>query len=306
MQPERDLIGFADHPPNFDWPGGARVAVNFALNVEEGAEYSILDGDGRTDSALSEVAAARVPRGDRDLGYEGMVEFGSRVGVWRILRLFRDRGLPMTIFAAAQALERHPPLAAAIAESDWDVVCHGWRWAEHYLMDEATERDHIARAYDSITALTGRAPEGWYCRYAPSVNTRRLVLEHGGFGYDSDSYADEIPFWVKVGERDHLVVPYSLVTNDTKFLGGPLVTGRDWGAFLIDTIEGLLAEAPLHPRMMSVCMHPRILGHPGRLKGLIDFLDHIAADSRVWICKRGEIAAQFRAHVPAPSSRVPA
>jgi peptidoglycan/xylan/chitin deacetylase (PgdA/CDA1 family) len=306
MQPERDLIGFADHPPNFDWPGGARVAVNFVLNVEEGSEYSILDGDGRTDSALSEVAAARVPRGDRDLGYEGMVEFGSRVGVWRILRLFRDRGLPMTIFAAAQALERHPPLAAAIAESDWDVVCHGWRWAEHYLMDEATERDHIARAYDSITALTGRAPEGWYCRYAPSVNTRRLVVEHGGFGYDSDSYADEIPFWVKVGERDHLVVPYSLVTNDTKFLGGPLVTGRDWGAFLIDTIEGLLAEAPLHPRMMSVGMHPRILGHPGRLKGLIDFMDHIAADRRICVCTRAQIAAHFRAHVPAPSSRVPA
>jgi hypothetical protein len=146
MQPDRDLIGYADRPPVFDWPGGARVAVNFVLNVEEGAEYSTLDGDGRTDSALSEVAAARVPVGDRDLGYEGMVEYGSRVGVWRILRLFRDRGLPLTVFAAAQALERNPPLAAAIAASDWDVVCHGWRWAEHYLMDEATERAHIARA----------------------------------------------------------------------------------------------------------------------------------------------------------------
>ena len=306
MQPARDLIGYADNPPVFDWPGGARVAVNFVLNVEEGAEYSTLDGDGRTDSALSEVAAARVPVGDRDLGYEGMVEFGSRVGVWRILRLFRERGLPMTVFAAAQALERHPPLAAAIAASDWDVVCHGYRWAEHYLMDEATERVHIARAHETITRLTGRAPEGWYCRYAPSVNTRRLVVEHGGFTYDSDSYADEMPFWTQVCGRAHLVIPYSLVTNDTKFLGGPLVTGRDWGAFLIDTVDGLLAEAALHPRMMSVGMHPRILGHPGRLRGLLDFIDRIAGDPRVWVCRRGEIAAAFRAHVPAPGAEVSA
>lgn len=306
MQPVRDLIGYADNPPVFDWPGGARVAVNFVLNVEEGTEYSTLDGDGRTDSALSEVAAARVPVGDRDLGYEGMVEYGARVGVWRILRLFRDRGLPMTVFAAAQALERNPALAAAVAGSDWDVVCHGYRWAEHYLMDEATERAHIARAHETITRLTGRAPEGWYCRYAPSVNTRRLVVEHGGFTYDSDSYADEMPFWTRVCDRPHLVIPYSLVTNDTKFLGGPLVTGRDWGTFLIDTVDGLLAEADLHPRMMSVGMHPRILGHPGRLRGLLDFMDHIAGDPRVWVCRRGEIAAAFRAHVPAPGAEVAA
>ena len=306
MEPLRDLIGYADSPPVFDWPGGARVAVNFVLNVEEGAEYSTLDGDGRTDSALSEVAAARVPVGDRDLGYEGMVEYGSRVGVWRILRLFRDRGLPMTIFAAAQALERHPPLAAAIAASGHDVVCHGWRWAEHYLMDEATERAHIARAHETITRLTGRAPEGWYCRYAPSVHTRRLVAEHGGFAYDSDSYGDEMPFWTRVCDRPHLVIPYSLVTNDTKFLSGPLVTGRDWGAFLIDTVDGLLAEAARHPRMMSVGMHPRILGHPGRLRGLLDFIDHIAGEPRIWVCRRGEIADAFRAHVPAPGAEVAA
>jgi peptidoglycan/xylan/chitin deacetylase (PgdA/CDA1 family) len=306
MQPARDLIGYADRPPVFDWPGGARVAVNFVLNVEEGAEYSTLDGDGRTDSALSEVAAARVPVGDRDLGYEGMVEYGSRVGVWRILRLFQGRGLPLTVFAAAQALERNPALTAAITATDWDVVCHGWRWAEHYLMDEATERAHIARAHAAITAMTGRAPQGWYCRYAPSVNTRRLLLDHGGFTYDSDSYADEMPFWVHVSGRDHLVIPYSLVTNDAKFMGGPLVTGRDWGAFLIDTVDGLLSESHLHPRMMSVGMHPRILGHPGRLRGLTDLIDHIASDPRVWVCRRGDIAAAFRAHVPAPSHRVPA
>jgi peptidoglycan/xylan/chitin deacetylase (PgdA/CDA1 family) len=279
------------------------------LNVEEGAEYSTLDGDGRTDSALSEVAAARVPVGDRDLGYEGMVEYGARVGVWRILRLFRDRGLPLTVFAAAQALERHPPLAAAIAASDCDVVCHGYRWAELYLMDEATERDRIARAHETLTRLVGRPPEGWYSRYAPSVNTRRLVVAHGGFTYDSDSYADEMPFWTRVGPAAHLVIPYSLVTNDTKFVGGPLVTGRDWGLFLIDTVDGLRTEAALHPRMMSVGMHARILGHPGRLKGLVDFIDHVAFDPQVWICRRAEIAAAFRACVPAPvadASGVPA
>ncbi|NNK62005.1 MAG: polysaccharide deacetylase family protein, partial [Gemmatimonadetes bacterium] len=213
MEPVRDFVGYADRPPDIRWPNGARLAVNFVLNVEEGSEYSIQDGDGRTDAALSEVATPRVPRGDRDLGAESMFEYGSRVGFWRIHRLFRDYDLPLTVFATAVALERNPALARAVAGTDWDVVAHGRRWIEHYLLDEETERAEIEAAFESIRSLVGRAPEGWYCRYAPSVHTRRLLVEHGGFTYDSDAYNDELPYWVDVAGRAHLVVPYSLVTN---------------------------------------------------------------------------------------------
>jgi peptidoglycan/xylan/chitin deacetylase (PgdA/CDA1 family) len=294
----RDIVGYGAHPPMVAWPGGARLAVNLVLNYEEGAEYAFEHGDGRSDTGLIEVAQARVPQGMRDLGAESMFEYGSRVGVWRLLRFFQQRGVPITVFAAALALERNPEVAAAIADTDWDVVGHGWRWTEHYHLDEATERAHIARAYETIRRLIGRAPQGWYCRYAPSTNTRRLVVEHGGFTYDSDAYNDELPYWVTVDGRPHLVVPYSLATNDAKLVSGPLVTGRAFGEFLIDTADALLAEG--RPRMMSVGLHARIIGQPGRLAGLRTFLDHLDGRPDVWICRRGDIAAHWRAHVPPP------
>lgn len=300
MTHERDFVGYADSPPDVRWPGGARLAVNFVLNVEEGAEYSMQDGDGRSDATLSEVAQPRVPRGDRDLGAESMFEYGSRVGFWRLYRLFRDRELPLTIFAAALALERNPAITRAIAESDWDVVCHGRRWIEHYLLDEATEREEISSAYDSIKELVGRPPEGWYCRYAPSTSTRKLVVEHGGFAYDSDAYNDELPYWVTVSDTPHLVVPYSLATNDSKLVGGPLVTGRAFGQYLIDAFDVLRSEAEEHPRMMSIGMHARILGQPGRIAGLMAFMDHIQNRDDIWICRRGDLAAHWRAEVPPP------
>ena len=189
---ERDLVGYGSRPPCPPWPGGARLALNFVLNYEEGSEYSMMDGDGVSDAALTEMASTAVPRGERDLAAESMFEYGSRVGFWRLHRIFKERGLSMTVYACALALERNPPAATAIREAGYDICCHGWRWVEHFKLDEATEREHIRRAVESLERTVGQRPLGWYCRYGPSVNTRRLVVEEGGFLYDSDSYADEL------------------------------------------------------------------------------------------------------------------
>lgn len=302
MTRARDLAGYGASPPDVRWPGGTGLALNFALNVEEGAEYSIGDGDGRSETALTEVRAPRVPVGQRDLAAESMYEYGSRVGFWRLHRLFTTRGLPLTVFASALALERCPDIAAAIAQSDWDICAHGLRWIEHYHLDPATEREHIAKAYDSIKKSTGRAPEGWYCRYSASEATRGLVAAHGGYLYDSDAYNDDLPYWVREGTGAHLVVPYTMTNNDAKFLGGDVMTGPDFATFLIDGFDVLLAEAATMPRMMSVGLHPRIIGHPGRIAGLIRFLDHVANKPGVWICGRNQIARHWPAMVSSASA----
>jgi peptidoglycan/xylan/chitin deacetylase (PgdA/CDA1 family) len=211
------MIGYGGQPPDPHWPNGARLALNFVLNYEEGSEASFADGDGYSEATLTESGAQGVQ--GRDLAAESMYEYGSRVGFWRILRLFQARNLPLTIFGCALALERHPPAARAIAQAGYDVCCHGWRWAKHYELDAAEERDHIRKAVASLQHSVGARPIGWYCRYGPGVNTRRLLVEEGGFLYDSDAYNDELPYWVTVNGHPHLVVPYTLSIHPSRAVG---------------------------------------------------------------------------------------
>jgi peptidoglycan/xylan/chitin deacetylase (PgdA/CDA1 family) len=227
-----------------------------------------------------------------------MYEYGSRIGFWRLLRLFQARQLPLTIFGCALALERHPPAARAIAEAGYDVCCHGWRWIRHYLLDEAEEREHLRKAVASLQASVGSRPLGWYCRYGPSVHTRRLVVEEGGFLYDSDAYNDELPYWVTVEGRPHLVVPYTLGVNDSKFGRGVFSTAEDFFRYAKDSFDMLYREGVTQPRMMSVGIHMRLMGHPGRAIGLERFLDYVLTHQDVWICKREEIARHWIAHHP--------
>jgi len=297
---ERDFIGYGARPPQADWPNGARIAVNFVLNYEEGSEYAIDLGDGLTDNGLIEVSgSSAVPHGQRDLAAESMFEYGSRVGFWRIHRLFAERGLPMTVFACALALERNREAAAVIAEAGYDLCCHGWRWVEHFKLSEDEERRHIARAFDSLKQTVGRPPEGWYCRYGPSENTRRLVVEHGGYLYDSDSYADELPFYVTQGGKPWLVLPYTLTNNDVKFPGAMLSSGESFFQMLRESFDMLHAEGASVPKMMNIGLHQRIVGHPGRASGLAKFLDYVQARPDVWVCRRADLARHWLATHPA-------
>lgn len=301
MTYDRDLIGYADTPPDPQWPGGARLALNFVMNYEEGSEPSVQDGEGFSESGLTESPGLDPDIQGRDLAAEGMFAYGSRVGFWRLMRLFTERQLPMTVFGCALALERNPRAAAAIQAAGHDVCCHGWRWIKHYALDEATERTHIARAIESLQRTVGGRPLGWYCRYGPSMNTRRLLVEEGGFLYDSDAYDDELPYWVRVADRPHLVVPYSLTNNDGKFLRGGIATGEQFFAFLRDGFDMLYDEGRTQPKMMSVGMHMRLLGHPARATGLLRFLDYVAQKPDVWITRRIDIARHWIATHPCAS-----
>ena len=295
---KRDFIGYGATPPDPAWPGGARLAVNFVLNYEEGAEASITDGDGRGEAGLTESPALEAGPDGRDLAAESMFEYGSRVGFWRLLRLFQERGLTATVFACAQALERNPPAARAIRAAGFDICCHGWKWVNHFELTEAEERDHIQRAIASLTTTTGSPPIGWYCRHGPSVNTRRLLVETGGFLYDSDAYNDDLPYWTRVAGRDHLVVPYSLVNNDSKFSRGWFGHGEDYFQFMRDGFDFLHAEGARSPRMMSCGLHLRLIGHPARAMGLQRFLDHVAGTPEVWVTGRADIARHWAATHP--------
>ena len=292
----RDLVGYGRNPPDPKWPGGAGLAVQFVFNYEEGSEYSIPDGDGFSETRLSE-AQSPVPRGSRDLTVESVYEYGSRAGFWRLLDLFAERKLPLTIFACALALERNPEVARAIVAAGHDACCHGWRWVEHYLLPEEEERRHIRMAIDSLKRTLGTRPLGWYCRTAPGVNTRRLVVEEGGFLYDSDAYNDDLPYWTDVGGKAHLVIPYTHDVNDSKFANpAGFGTGEDFYTYLKDTFDMLYREGATHPKMMSVGLHMRLAGRPGRAAGLARFLDYVGRHEQVWVCRRIDIARHWHQH----------
>ncbi|ONG58690.1 chitin deacetylase [Pseudoroseomonas deserti] len=293
----RDFRGYGANPPDPRWPKGARLAVNFVMNYEEGSEPSIQDGEGHSEWGLTE-SGGQQGRG-RDLAAEGMFEYGSRVGFWRLMRLFQERGLPMTVFGCALALERNPEAAAAIRESGFDLCCHGWRWVKHWELSEEEEREHIRRAVESLQKTVGNRPLGWYCRYGPSVNTRRLVAEEGGFLYDSDSYADELPWWLTVEGKPHLVVPYSLTHNDGKF-NGHVGTGDAWFSFVRDGFDMLREEGAKAPKMMSIGLHMRLIGHPARARGLAKLLDYIQQFDDVWVTRRIDIVRHWMATHPYP------
>ena len=298
----RDMVGYGGAPPHPKWPNGARLALNFVMNYEEGSEYSVPDGDGFSEAGLTEVAAADPGAQGRDLAAESMFEYGSRVGFWRILRLFQERNLPVTAFACALALERNPPAAAAMVKHGIDICCHGWRWVKHYELGLADERRDIERAVASIRATTGERPLGWYCRYGPSLHTRRLLVEEGGFLYDSDAYNDELPYWVEEGGRPHLVLPYSLGPNDVKYARGGFSTAEDFFTYVKDGFDVLYAEGTTHPKMMSVGLHMRLTGHPSRAAGLERVLDYVMQRPDVWICRRLDIARHWIATHPYPAN----
>jgi allantoinase len=301
MAYDRDLIGYGANPPDPKWPNGARIAINFVMNYEEGSEPSVQDGEGFTEVGLTEVGGIDTGVKGRDLAGEGMFAYGSRVGFWRLLRLFQERDLPLTLFGCALALERNPEAAKAIRDAGYDICCHGWRWVKHYDLSEEEERHHIEQAIESLEKTIGERPLGWYCRYGPSVNTRKLLLEEGGFMYDSDAYDDELPYWVDKSDGKHLVIPYSLTNNDAKFANGTFGTGNDYFEFHKDAFDMLYSEGARAPKMMSVGLHMRLIGHPARAAGLARLLDYIKSFDDVWVTRRLDIANHWYKNHP-PSS----
>ena len=302
----RDLIGYGRQPPHARWPGNARIAVQFVLNYEEGGENCVLHGDPSSETFLSEIIGAQAFEA-RHLSMESMYEYGSRVGAWRILNEFEKRGLPLTVFGVSMALQRNPALVQAILALDHEIACHGWRWINYQHMAETRERRHIEIGTQIIHEMTrGQWPLGWYTG-RDSPNTRRLVADHGGYEYDSDYYGDDLPFWMPVAKSDgttlqRLIVPYTLDTNDMRFASAQgFNTGDHFLAYLKDAFDVLYEEGLEAPRMLSIGMHCRILGKPGRFKALQRFLDHVQQHDRVWVCRRIDIARHWAETHPAPA-----
>ena len=293
----RDLIGYGRSPPHADWPGGARIAVQIVLNYEEGGEMSILHGDAQSETFLSDLINPAPIVGGRNMSMEQIYEYGSKSGVWRLLRLFERYSLPVTVFGVAMALERNPAAVEAFLEAGHEIASHGWRWINYQDVDAQTEREHIQRAIDIQKRLTGERPLGWYTGRT-SPQTRRLVAEEGGFLYDADDYSDDLPFWVNVEGRPQLIVPYTLEANDMRFSGGGLGTGDDLFGYLKDAFDVLYAEGATAPKMLSVGLHCRLAGRPAKMAGLERFLKHALAHEDVWFCRRLDVARHWRERHP--------
>jgi putative urate catabolism protein len=286
----RDLVGYGGAPPHAAWPNGARIAISFVLNYEEGAENSILHGDPASEFFLSEIVNAEPIAGMRHVSMESLYEYGARAGFWRVRRLFVERGLPLTVFGVAMAMERNPAVVDAMLRAGWEIASHGYRWINYQHVGEDVERAHMARAIEIQTRLTGSRPLGWYTGRT-SPNTARLVVEDGGFVYDSDSYSDDLPYYDIAWGRPQLVVPYTLDTNDMRFNAVQgFNSGEQFFNYLKDAFDVLYAEGETSPKMLSVGLHCRIIGRPARAAALARFLDYVLSHEKVWIARRIDIA----------------
>jgi putative urate catabolism protein len=294
----RDLIGYGREPPNADWPGGARIALQLVLNYEEGGEMCILHGDAASESFLSEIVAAQPLYGVRHISMEQLYEYGSRVGVWRILKLFERKAIPLTVYAVAMAAERHPEVIRAMVDGGHEIASHGYRWINYQYIGEDTEREHIRQAMQILTDVAGARPLGWYTGRT-SPNTRRLVAEYGGFLYDADDYNDDLPYWALVEGQPQLIVPYTLDNNDMRFAAVQgFNSGEQFYTYLKDAFDALYAEGAETPRMMSIGLHCRLVGRPGRIAALERFLDYAKGHDAVWFCRRVDIARHWRERHP--------
>lgn len=286
----RDLRGYGGQPPSITWPDGKRVAISIVVNWEEGAEHNILHGDEYSENTACDVTDGRARIGARDLRTESMYEYGTSVGAWRLLDILGQYDIPATVFACGMSVERYPDLAAEFARRGHELCGHGYRWIDYHDIDEHTERDHIARTIAAITDATGQRPRGWYTGRL-SANTRRLVIEDGGFAYDSDSYRDELPYWDHAHGAPHLVIPYAFDTNDMRLVSTPgLATGRQFAGELIDTLDELLEGPSEAPRMMSVGLHLRLAGRPARARAVREFLSYARSRPEVWFARRIDVA----------------
>lgn len=294
----RDLIGYGDKPPDPQWPNNAKLAVQFVLNYEEGGENTVLNGDVASEVYLTETPGNQPVVGARDMAVESQYEYGSRVGFWRILHLFAERNINFTSYAIGLALERNPAAAKAMVAAGHEIASHGHRWINYQSVPEHIEREHMQKAIAAIEKTCGQRPLGWYTgRLSP--NTRRLVVEEGGFLYDSDSYADDLPYWVEVAGKGHLVVPYTFDNNDMKFSVSPgFSAGAGYGDYMKDAFDVLYKEGSRHPRMMSIGLHCRLVGRPGRFAALERFVDYVLGHKDVWVCRRIDIARHWRAVHP--------
>ena len=292
----RNMSGYGQTTPAADWPGGARVAVQFVINYEEGGENCVLHGDAASEAFLSEIVGAAAIPGQRHMNMESIYEYGSRAGFWRLHRLFSERQLPVTVFAVAMALQRNPSVVAAMQQSGWEIASHGYRWIDYQFIDEATERAHFRQALDIHEQLCGEKPPGWYLGRC-SANSHRIAAEEGAFDYNADSYADDLPYWDYSYAKPQLMVPYTLDANDMRFATAQgFNSGQQFYDYLKDSFDVLRAEGG---RMMSIGLHCRLAGRPGRAAALARFLDYVAAHDDAWVTTRLDIARHWRSNHPA-------